>query len=269
MKDEKRKGARSAKDIPAEDLEQLNSGSIQSANLTEWLAIDQRILLVRVLSQLNREHYIVPVSEAIDKLQKQTVNTINETIGNTLLALSVAYSDLHIQQALKSHYSDMVRCWATYLTGSNENLSIAEKLEQIQFFAADSHFGVREIAWMAVRSSIIQHLEESIRVLTVWTAHENENIRRFASESIRPRGVWCAHIERLKKQPELGMPVLDQLKSDSSKYVRDSVGNWLNDASKHSSAFVLDTCSRWKIESPTKETLYILKKAMRTLNKQG
>lgn len=269
MKDEKRKGARSAKDIPAEVLEQLNSGLIESANLTEWLAIDQNILLKRILSQMGREQYVAPVFAAIDKLQKKTVNTVNEAIGNTILTLSVSYSDPHIQQALKTHPSDMVRCWATYLTGNNENLSIAEKLDQIQFFAADRHFGVREIAWMAVRNSIVQQLEDSIRVLTIWAAHENENIRRFASESIRPRGVWCTHIEILKNQPELALPVLEQLKSDSSKYVRDSVGNWLNDASKINPAFVLDICSRWKVESPTKETLYILKKAMRTLDKQA
>lgn len=269
MKDEKRKGAKSAKDIPAEVLEQLNSGLIESANLTEWLTIDQNILLKRVLSQMSREQYVAPVFAAIDKLPKKTVNTVNEAIGNTILTLSVSYSDQHIKQALKTHPSDMVRCWATYLTGNNENLSITEKLDQIQFFAADRHFGVREIAWMAVRNSIIQNLEHSISILTLWAAHENENIRRFASESIRPRGVWCAHIEILKKQPELALPVLEQLKSDSSKYVRDSVGNWLNDASKTNPAFVLDICSRWKMESPTKETLYILKKAMRTLDKQA
>ena len=54
-------------------------------------------------------------------------------------------------------------------------------------------------------------------------------------------------------------------KSDYSKYVRNSVGNWLNDASKTQSGFVRKLCRRW--ESETKETKYIVKKALRTVGK--
>ena len=48
-------------------------------------------------------------------------------------------------------------------------------------------------------------------------------------------------------------------------YVRYSVGNWLNDASKTQSGFVRKLCRRW--ESETKETKYIVKKALRTVGK--
>ena len=41
----KRKGAKSIKDIPKDILEQLNRGEIETANLVEWLAINQRLLL--------------------------------------------------------------------------------------------------------------------------------------------------------------------------------------------------------------------------------
>lgn len=52
-----------------------------------------------------------------------------------------------------------------------------------------------------------------------------------------------------------------------SKYVRDSVENWLNDASKTQPSFVEMVCSRWEKESPADETRYISKKAMRTIRK--
>ena len=50
-----------------------------------------------------------------------------------------------------------------------------------------------------------------------------------------------------------------------AKYARNSVGNWLNDASKTQSGFVRKLCRRW--ESETKETKYIVKKTLRTVGK--
>jgi 3-methyladenine DNA glycosylase AlkC len=108
-------------------------------------------------------------------------------------------------------------------------------------------------------------LTESIKILTKWSQSADENVRRFASESTRPRGVWCAHIEILKQNPALALPILENLKADSAKYVQDSVGNWLNDASKTQPDFVQHLCAKWTLESPAKSTEYIVKKALRTL----
>ncbi len=263
----KRKGARSIKDIPADILIQLNKGEIETANLTEWLAVDQKLLLENLLKQNNRSEYLQPILERVNQLKKQTVNTINEAIGLGILDSALKNQDEEFLSKLSTHQADLVRCWAAYTVGRNNAFNIKEKLEMIQPFAADSHFGVREICWMTVRSDISKNLKESLLVLSEWTKHENENIRRFASESTRPRGVWCEHIDELKQNPGLGLEILAPLKSDSSKYVQDSVGNWLNDASKSQPEFVVEICDEWIRESNTKETQYIFKKALRTLRK--
>lgn len=267
MNEIKRKGARSTKDIPASILEQLNKGEIETANLVEWLAVNQVKLLENVLKKSDRMEYLEPILTDIRNLKKQTVNTINEAIGTGILAESILNNDSDILSIISRHKSDLVRCWSAYVIGKNAALSIEEILEQIQFLAADKHFGVREISWLAVRSSILNNLDKSLEILSKWTLNEDENIKRFATEATRPRGVWCEHIDTLKKQPELGLKILESLKSDSSKYVQDSVGNWLNDASKTRPDFVKDLCGKWQIESPTKETAYIVKKALRTIEK--
>lgn len=267
MTNPKRKGARSTKEIPPDILAGLNRGELETANLVEWLAVDQRLLLQNVLAEAGRSEYLPSIVAKIDELPKHTANTANEAIGAGLLEQVVAHNDKAFQQTLVSHTADLVRCWTAYTIGKDETLDIAETLTRIQPFATDTHFGVREISWLAVRHKIAADLETSIALLASWAQSDNENIRRFASESTRPRGVWCEHIEKLKEQPALGLPILEALRADPAKYVRDSVGNWLNDASKTQPDFVREVCAKWERESETKETKYIIKKALRTIGR--
>ena len=263
----KRKGAKSIKEIPKDILEQLNRGEIETANLVEWLAVDQRVLLENLLEQHDRKKYLNPILTYIDSLKKQTVNTINESIGTGLFEQTAIHKDSNFLPILSTHQSDFVRSWAAYAIGKNVTLNIKQMLQKIQPFAADRHFGVRECAWFAVRPSIAENLEESITILSKWTVNEDENIRRFASEATRPCGVWCEHIKELKQNPEFALSILEPLKSDKAKYVQDSVGNWLNDASKAQPDFVKELCEHWKKESDTAETKYIIKRALRTIYK--
>lgn len=267
MTDIKRKGARTIKDIPNDILKKLNHGEIETVNLVEFLGIDAKVLLEAVLTQHNRKKYLRPICEKIDELTKHTFVTINETIGKELYEQTVIHEDSDFLSVISAHKSDYVRSWAAVLAGRNSALSIEQMLQDIRPFAADKHFNVRECAWSAVRQHVIQHLDESIEILSKWAISEDENIRRFASEVTRPRGVWCKHITALKENPSLGLPILEPLKSDTSKYVQNSVGNWLNDASKTQPDFVNQLCICWIKQSDTKETKYIVKRALRTIDK--
>lgn len=267
MTELKRKGARSIKEIPASVLEQLNCGEIESANLVEFLGVDRKALIENLLIQYDRRHYLQPILSNIDRLEKITANTIYKAIGDGLVEQVALNNDSELLSLFSAHPSDIVRCWATFLIGNNTELNLVQMLAAIRPFAADRHFNVRECAWCDVRKSITQNLTESLTILSAWATDEDENIRRFASEATRPRGVWCEHIIPLKQNPELGLMILEPLKSDESKYVRDSVGNWLNDASKTQPEFVKALCERWKAESKTPQTDYIIKKALRTLVK--
>lgn len=259
----KRKGATKLSLIPNEVLDLLNKGALESVNLTEWLAVDHSIL----------SNQILPRSYA-DKCQLAINNLEKQTAMQSILAVSKSLYDQGVDKhsrlfdLLSTHISDSVRCWAAYLIGLDQTLSVKEKLESIKRFAADKHFGVREIAWMAVREDVTSNLEEAIHILTDWTLDLDPNIRRFASEVTRPRGVWCKHIDALKTHPEMAIGLIENLKADTDQYVKDSIGNWLNDASKTQPDFVQDLCHKWSTQEQSKDTLYIVKKALRTMNKK-
>lgn len=269
LKDIQRKGARSISEIPTEILERLNSGEIQTANLTEWLAVNQEILLANVLAQINKSEFLEQILAHIKSLKNKSANSVSKTIGAELFKIASVDKSEQILKALSTHRSDTVRCWAAYMTACDESLDISATLNAIKPFAADSHFGVREIAWLCVRGKVISNLDESIEILSKFALDEDANIRRFSSEATRPRGVWCEHISALKAQPWRALAILEPLKSDSSKYVQDSVANWLNDASKTQAEFVREICARWSEQSKSKQTAYIVKRALRTLNKNS
>ena len=264
----KRKGARCINDIPPETLEQLNAGKLETANLVEWLAVDRYRLLQQVLPKLGLRGLVKPTLGQLAKPGELKQTQIAPAIAAALLpAVKSTANREEIIEKLSAHPSDLVRSWAAYLIGLDEELKLAQKLILIRRFAADSHFGVREEAWFAVRASIDAELGVAIKLLAKWAKDKNENVRRFASESTRPRGVWCKHIEALKVHPELGLPILEPLRSDPSKYVRDSVANWINDASKTRPDWAKEVCVRWREMSQTKETEYIVNKALRTIQK--
>jgi len=264
-----RKGARKGTDIPHDVLFLLNQGKIESVNLTEWLAVNHMTLLQHVLPSVGLDDHLDYVSSEVAKQKSESGMKAIRLIGHLLdevLQEENEEKQVEVIQACSRHVSDSVRCWAAYMNKPRLS-TLEEKLAYIQPFAADPHFGVREIAWMSVRESLTDQLDQSIEFLTEWAKSEDENIRRFSVESIRPRGVWTKHIELLKQEPERALPILDHLKSDPSTYVQDSVGNWLNDASKTQPNWVITLCEQWLKDSDTKATSRIVKKAKRTIVK--
>ena len=169
-----------------------------------------------------------------------------------------------VATALASHASDVARCWAAQWI-SFVAMPLEGKLHAVRRFAADPHFGVREIAWMAVRDAIAADVDGAVRLLQPWVRHADANIRRFATESTRPRGVWCAQIDVLKAEPWRGLPLLEPLRADPSRYVQNSVANWLNDAAKTQPDWVRELCRDWGRGRSLIETQYILRRAQRSL----
>ena len=55
--------------------------------------------------------------------------------------------------------------------------------------------------------------------MAVWARHDNEHVRRLASEGCRPALPWGQALTSFKKDPSPVLPILEQLNTDPSLYV--------------------------------------------------
>ncbi|EGT3817279.1 TPA: DNA alkylation repair protein [Clostridioides difficile] len=119
----------------------------------------------------------------------------------------------------------------------------------------------------AVRAFIIKDEERMMAQMRKWSKHKSEHVRRLASEGCRPQLPWGQAISKFKKDPTPVLPILEQLKTDTSTYVQKSVANNLNDISKTHPDLVISIVKDWY--GKNKSTNWIVKHGCRTLLKKG
>lgn len=127
----------------------------------------------------------------------------------------------------------------------------------------------RHTGEFAVRPFVRRHYEPTMALMRACAVDPDHNVRRFASEGIRPRLPWASRLPEFVAAPLPVLEVLEELRSDPSKYVRTSVANNLNDIAREHPDLVLDLVERWTRESPTPETAWTVRHALRTLVKEG
>lgn len=118
----------------------------------------------------------------------------------------------------------------------------------------------------AVRAFIIKDEERMMAQMRKWSKHKSEHVRRLASEGCRPQLPWGQAISKFKKDPTPVLPILEQLKTDTSTYVQKSVANNLNDISKTHPDLVISIAKDWY--GKNKSTNWIVKHGCRTLLKK-
>jgi 3-methyladenine DNA glycosylase AlkC len=227
----------------------LDAGEVASRTLVEILVTDFGALLRAACPDLPRQaHERMDAARGAGIIQRME-------LGGVLLA---RHAPRRLRE-LAQHPSDTVRGWVAYaVTRGPEPApaapgapapgappSLDRVLDAIRPLAADTHSGVREWAWIAARPAVARELDRALALLQPWTLDADDNIRRFASEITRPRGVWCAHLEPLKRDPTPGLVLLEPLRADPARYVQNSVANWLNDAGKSRPDVVRAVLERW------------------------
>ena len=123
-------------------------------------------------------------------------------------------------------------------------------------------------AEFAIRTFIREHQDATLARIHEWTTHPHYHVRRLASEGTRLSLPWAGKIP-LERTAVIGL--LDQLHTDSTRYVTRSVANSLNDISKIDSDLVLETLGRWKKANrqDPRELEFMIRHALRTRIKAG
>lgn len=240
--------------IPPARLARLNAGQVAAADLSECLAVDFAALMRATVPDLP--------AAAVGELRAAA--TAGITARMTLAARLLGQHGVDME-TLHGHPADTVRGWACYRVAAEKDATLSTKLERMRPLADDPHFGVREWAWLALRQDIIAAPLQAMEHLLPWTTAPSANLRRFACEALRPRGVWSAHIALFKQEPRHALPLLEALAVDPSRYVQDSVANWLNDAGKTRPDFVRELVARWAAVHAGDASAHIRKRALRNL----
>ena len=126
---------------------------------------------------------------------------------------------------------------------SNSLLNLCDGFKLLPKYANHANWEIREMASYSIRLSINAFRTETISFLQELVKHENPNLRRLVSESLRPLRdlIW------LRDPEENGflIDLLSKLRADPSEYVRKSVGNNLKDLSKYMPEEILRHLLKW------------------------
>lgn len=120
----------------------------------------------------------------------------------------------------------------------------------------------------AVRPFLEHYPELTMSRVHEWADSDSHNVRRLASEGIRPRLPWAKVHKPFVADPSPILPVLDRLYDDETLFVRKSVANNLNDISRTHPELALATAARWANSGAT-HAAWVVEQGLRGLIKSG
>lgn len=120
----------------------------------------------------------------------------------------------------------------------------------------------------AVRPYLERYPELTMARVHQWAGSDSHNVRRLASEGIRPRLPWAKVHRPFVADPSPILPVLDRLYEDPSLFVRKSVANNLNDIGRTHPELAHATAQHWAT-SGGPHAKRVVEQGLRGLIKRG
>ncbi|APU22001.1 DNA alkylation repair protein [Actinoalloteichus sp. GBA129-24] len=167
--------------------------------------------------------------------------------------------------------SPLLRGWMIWpVTSAVAAKAIAEGTEEAfdDALALLADLTSRLSSEFAIRALLDHDLDRALTTIQGWTAAEDVDVRRLASEGTRPFLPWATRVAGILEAPHATLPILTALYRDESDYVRRSVANHLNDLSREQPELVVATAAEW-LADPDENTEYVVRHGLRTLVKKG
>lgn len=226
----KRIGASSYAAITPEVLSALERGEYECATHVEQMAVDMQRLADALFG---------PLAPTPDLSQSSFIgrmraggDLVYELFGDQLWDVAPTWK------------SDIARCWAAMAVGSSP-IGLEEAIHRAAAAAEDRHFGVREFAWLGIRTRVREDTARAIDLLLPLASSESAFRRRFAIEVTRPISVWGVHLPELKSNPGLALPLVDQYMCEPNPYAARSTTNWLRDSRRSTPGWVSAVVRDW------------------------
>lgn len=173
---------------------------------------------------------------------------------------------IHILDQIMMKYGDWHNGFASFIPMFVELYGCKEEYWDISIQALERYTQFAS-AEFAVRAFIRKDETRMMKQMLAWSKSDHAQVRRLACEGCRATLPWGQTLPALKKDPTPILPILEQLKQDSSMDVRKSVANHLNGISKTHPELVVRIAKAWY--GKTKECDWVVKHGCRTLIKNG
>lgn len=118
-----------------------------------------------------------------------------------------------------------------------------------------------------IRPFLKQYPDKTLAKMLNWSMDPDAHVRRLACEGVRPRLPWAKKLDQFVDDPTPILPILENLKDDSSRFVQKSVANTINDILKDNYAIGMDTLKHWAKDAP-KNRQWIIRHALRKERKK-
>lgn len=120
----------------------------------------------------------------------------------------------------------------------------------------------------AIRPYIVKYPDLCIDLMTKWSTDPSFHVRRLSSEGLRPKLPWAPKLDLFIDNYKPVFAILENLKTDPTKFVQKSVANHLNDYLKVNPDPAMKVLRRWA-KSKNVNTQWIVKHAMRSSTAVG